>query len=41
MATVDTSSSISNDLMATMNPKKTTVDPNSVEAQTNKFLTLL
>jgi len=41
MATVDTSSSISNDLMATMNPKKTVVDPNSVEAQTNKFLTLL
>jgi len=41
MATVDTSSSISNDLMATMNPKKAVVDPNSVEAQTNKFLTLL
>lgn len=41
MATVDTNNSVSNDLMAVMNPKKAAVDPNSVEAQTNKFLTLL
>ncbi|CDG81877.1 flagellar hook assembly protein FlgD [Janthinobacterium agaricidamnosum] len=41
MATVNTNNVISNDLMSTMNPKAPTVDPDSVEGQTNKFLTLL
>lgn len=41
MATVDSSTAITNDLMATMNPKKTTAEAGSVEAETNKFLTLL
>ena len=41
MATIDTSTSKVTDLMATMNPKKTTAEAGSVEAETNKFLTLL
>lgn len=42
MATIDTNSpAITTDLMATMNPKKTTAADGSVEAETNKFLTLL
>jgi len=42
MATIDTNSpAITTDLMATMNPKKTTAADGSVEADTNKFLTLL
>ena len=41
MATIDTSNTVTTDLMATMNPKKTTAAAGSVEAETNKFLTLL
>ena len=41
MATIDTSTATVTDLMATMNPKKTTAAAGSVEAETNKFLTLL
>lgn len=42
MATIDTNTpAITTDLMATMNPKKTTAADGSVEADTNKFLTLL
>ena len=41
MATIDTSTATVTDLMATMNPKKTTAAKGSVEEETNKFLTLL
>ncbi|MEG2029596.1 MAG: flagellar hook assembly protein FlgD [Janthinobacterium sp.] len=41
MATIDTNSATVTDLMATMNPKKTTAAKGSVEEETNKFLTLL
>jgi flagellar basal-body rod modification protein FlgD len=42
MATIDTSTpAVTTDLMATMNPKKTTAAAGSVEEDTNKFLTLL
>ncbi|KAB8044851.1 flagellar biosynthesis protein FlgD [Janthinobacterium rivuli] len=41
MATIDTTTSVTTDLMATMNPKKTTAAKGSVEEETNKFLTLL
>src|SRR5450830_1861847 len=41
MATIDTSTGPVTDLMATMNPKKTTAAAGSVEEETNKFLTLL
>ena len=41
MATIDTSTAPVTDLMATMNPKKTTAAKGSVEEETNKFLTLL
>ena len=41
MATIDTSNTVTTDLMATMNPKKTTAAKGSVEEETNKFLTLL
>ena len=41
MATIDTSNTVTTDLMATMNPKKSTAEAGSVEAETNKFLTLL
>jgi flagellar basal-body rod modification protein FlgD len=40
-SSVSNSSVISNDLMAAVNPKATTTDDTSVEAQQNKFLTLL
>ena len=42
MATIDTSTpAVTTDLMATMNPKKSTAAAGSVEEDTNKFLTLL
>ena len=42
MATIDTNTpAITTDLMATMNPKKSTAADGTVEADTNKFLTLL
>ncbi len=41
MTTVDTSNSVSTDLMTTMNAKKPTSVDGSVEADTNKFMTLL
>lgn len=41
MATIDTNNAVTTDLMATMNPKKTTAAKGSVEEETNKFLTLL
>lgn len=42
MATIDTNTpAVTTDLMATMNPKKTTAAAGSVEEDTNKFLTLL
>jgi flagellar basal-body rod modification protein FlgD len=41
MATIDTSTATVTDLMATMNPKKSTAAKGSVEEETNKFLTLL
>jgi flagellar basal-body rod modification protein FlgD len=42
MSTVNTApATISPDLLATVNPKKTTVADGSVEADTNKFMTLL
>ena len=41
MATIDTSTAPVTDLMAPMNPKKTTAAKGSVEEETNKFLTLL
>lgn len=40
-SSVSNSSVISNDLMAAVNPPATTTDDTSVEAQQNKFLTLL
>jgi flagellar basal-body rod modification protein FlgD len=41
MTTIDASAATVTDLMATMNPKKTTAAKGSVEEETNKFLTLL
>ncbi|MGK5078209.1 flagellar hook assembly protein FlgD [Janthinobacterium sp. HLX7-2] len=41
MATIDTSTAVTTDLMATMNSKKSTAAAGSVEEETNKFLTLL
>ena len=41
MTTIDTSNTVSNDLMTTMNAKKPAAVDGSVEADTNKFMTLL
>ena len=41
MTTIDTSSTVSTDLMTTMNAKKPTTADGSVQADTDKFMTLL